>query len=541
MHASIILTELMPVPDGKEPEWLEIYNTSQETYRQDYLIICDIATCRTLHNFVLEGNSFCIIAKDTLLFKESRIVDANVRLYQFNIPTLNNTFDSVKVYNIDTVLLDDIFYDMKFGKKGISLERIFYNEKARTPDNLKPSIDISGATPGKVNSLFPREYDIAVTAVEQTSDNFSITLLLENLGHKIIRDYSVILYFDKNYDGNYDISEMFFEKHFYNNDKMTIVEISNRIPLNIKAFSGYYEIQAEVKAVEDNNSKNNTMTFKGYLSGISPKITINEIMFETSQDIAEYIEFYNHELEYVDIHGYRLYDRATVNSPDFVLNNIIVAPLSYFVVAYDSTIFNNFGYLDSTFCVNIPSKKLNLNNSDDLIVLSTPDNTIIDSLTYNIKWHLRDDIITRNRSLEKIHVEMLSSSKDSWTTCLNPPGGTPGIQNSTYVELINDGMLSASPNPFSPYSIAGENHCLISYNLTFDKAKITAKVYDLSASCVRTVISEHWTSNEGFFAWDGRDDSGYILPLGPYILHFEAIESPSGKSFSDKLMIVIGE
>ncbi len=541
LYADIIVNELMPVPDGKEPEWLEIYNTSSETYKQEYLIICDIATCRTLHNFILEGSSFCIIAKDTTLFKEHRNIAPNIRLYQFNIPTLNNTFDSVKIYNKDTVLLDDLFYDMKFGKKGISLERIFYNEKARTPDNLKPSIELTGATPGKVNSLFPREDDIAITTVEQNNDDFSISLILENLGHRIIPDCLVILKFDKNFDDNFDNSEIFFETHISTNDKLTILEIPNKIAPHFSAYSGYYEIQIELIAEEDNNTTNNTMTFKAYLSGIIPKITINEIMFETSQDVAEYIEFYNHESAFINLHGFKLYDRATINSPDYVLSNLRVKPTEYFVIAYDSLIFNNFEYLDSSHNINIPLKKLNLNNSDDLLIFATPDNVIIDSLTYYKTWHLRDDIVTRNRSLEKIHIEMISSSKDSWTTCLNPLGGTPGMQNSTYVELKSETMLDASPNPFSPYSTSGNNHCLISYNLTFDKAKITAKVYDLSASCVRTIISEHWTSNEGFFAWDGRDDAGFILPLGPYILHFEAISSPSGTSFKDKLMIVIGE
>lgn len=539
-HADLIVNELMPVPNGTEPEWVEIYNISEEAYYQDYLILCDIATCRSLHGFFLEAKSYCIITKDTVLFKEYRPIDPNVRLYQFNIPTLNNTFDSLKVFNKDTVLLDAVFYDMKHGIKGVSLERVYQNLPAITPGNLKPCIDNSGATPGERNSVFPVEYDLAVSRAAQNSDDFTISILIENLGIKPITSCRALIYIDTDFDENFEISELIFDSEVQINDEVAIIEIDNKLSKD-DVYSAFYNLKVEVLTPKDDNTQNNFAYVHAFMKARNPKITFNEIMFETSAGTAEYLEFYNHESQSVRIEGFKLFDRAVLWSQDYSFRDIILPPNDYFVVAYDSTIFENFGYLSNLRNVYIPVKKLTLNNSDDLLVMALPDNTVIDSLTYFSKWHINDDILTKDRSLEKINIEMLSFDKLSWTTCLEPSGGTPGLQNSTYIEIVRDGILTVSPNPFSPNLLHEGNHCLISYNLTFESAKISAKIYDLSANPVRTILMEHWTSNEGFFAWDGRDDSGIKLPVGPYILYFEAIESPPGDAYFEKVMVVIAE
>jgi hypothetical protein len=539
-HSQIIVNELMPVPTGTEPEWLELFNTSANDYSQDYLIICDIASCRTLKDFFLEGNSYCIITKDTSLFKTHRAINDNVRLYQFNVPTLNNTFDSLKIFNKDTALLDGVFYDMKHGIKGVSLERVYSNLPATTPSNLKPSADISGATPGKRNSVFPVDYDISITSAAQNTDDYTISVLIESIGAKSINSCRLVLYADLNLDSKFGENEVFFDSQIDLFDNIAIVEIDNALNTD-DVFSSIYNLQIEVISANDDNPANNISRFAAFMKGKIPKITFNEIMFETSAEFSEYIELYNHESKAINLNGFGLYDRAELWSSKHIFKDLIIPPKEYFVIAYDSSIFRNFDYLNKMNNVVIPTGKLNLNNSDDLLVLAMPDNSILDSLTYLKKWHIKDDIDTRNRSLEKINIEMPSAEKMSWTTCLQPSGGTPGMQNSTYVELIREGMLNAAPNPFSTNITNEGNHCLISYSLQYERAKITAKIYDIAANPVRTIISEHWTSNEGFFAWDGRDDAGFKLPVGPYILYFEAIESPSGEAYLDKLMIVIAE
>ncbi|PKL86158.1 MAG: hypothetical protein CVV22_04515 [Ignavibacteriae bacterium HGW-Ignavibacteriae-1] len=539
-HSQIIVNELMPVPNGSEPEWIEIFNTSDNDYSQDYLIICDMASCRALQNFYLERNSYCIITKDTTAFKSHRTISDNVRLYQFNIPTLNNTFDSLKVFNKDTVLLDGLFYDMKHGIKGVSFERVHPDLPATTPSNLKPSADISGATPGKRNSVFPVDYDISITSAAQNTDDYTISVLIESIGIKSINSVRLVLYADMNFDNIFDESEAIYDSQIDLNDNIAIVELDNSLNTQ-EIFSSIFNLQIEVIATNDDNPENNFSRFPAFMKGKTPKITINEIMFDTEAGYAEYLELYNHESKSVNLSGFGLYDRAELWSARYIINNLIIPPKEYYVIAYDSTIFENFAYLENMNNTFIPNNKLNLNNNDDLLVLAMPDKSILDSLTYFSTWHLKDDIDTKNRSLEKINIEMPSSEKMSWTTCLQPSGGTPGMQNSTYVELVRDGMLNVSPNPFSPNVTKEGSHCLISYSLIYEKAKITAKIYDLAANPVRTILSEHWTSNEGFFAWDGRDDSGLKLPVGPYILYFEAIESPSGEAYLDKVMIVIAE
>jgi len=73
------------------------------------------------------------------------------------------------------------------------------------------------------------------------------------------------------------------------------------------------------------------------------------------------------------------------------------------------------------------------------------------------------------------------------------------------------------PNPFNP----GKEQTKITYSLT-DTADIKISIYSLSMQRVKNItrLSDIATYHE--VPWDGRDNSGYILPNGVYIMVIDA-------------------
>ncbi|HRP02867.1 MAG TPA: lamin tail domain-containing protein [Candidatus Kapabacteria bacterium] len=148
---SIIINELMPAPNSPEPEWIELYNRGDDNILYDTLNISDPSKTIAISNFYLASKSYCIITSDTIKLKLARIVDSSAKLIQHNLPILNNTNDYLTL-SWNSIILDSVYYDMKWGEKGKSFERIDPNLPIINNTNIMVSRDATGATPGKLNS-----------------------------------------------------------------------------------------------------------------------------------------------------------------------------------------------------------------------------------------------------------------------------------------------------------------------------------------------------------------------------------------------------
>jgi hypothetical protein len=157
--SQLIINEFMAAPNSGEPEWIELFNNSPEAKFFDSLHISDNVKSTRIPNFTAKSKAYIIISSDTTDFKKFRTIPDSTILLQASLPTLNNTTDIIVLTGKDNAIIDSVYYDMDWGKKGISLERIESDKPAANSDNLKASIDLSGATPGKINSLSSIEPD----------------------------------------------------------------------------------------------------------------------------------------------------------------------------------------------------------------------------------------------------------------------------------------------------------------------------------------------------------------------------------------------
>lgn len=163
LNSKLIINEFQAVPNGEEPEWIELYNKKdslESLYFNDTVLLSDSRSTKSLGNVLLMQDEYLIVSRDTSLMKEMYQIPISTRFIELNIPSLNNTTDKIIIRHQDSTIIDSVYYDLKWGEKGKSFERVDPDSNATSSLNLLPSKDLAKATPGKRNSVFLRRKDI---------------------------------------------------------------------------------------------------------------------------------------------------------------------------------------------------------------------------------------------------------------------------------------------------------------------------------------------------------------------------------------------
>lgn len=426
LFSNLIINEIMPAPTSPEPEWIELFNYGLVNISIDTLFVADPSKTTKIINFNLAANSYTVISSDTTKLKNSRIIPDNTLLYQVSLPTFNNTSDYCKIYT-SVQLLDSLYYDMDWGISGKSFERILPQAPIINGDNLKTSLDSSGATAGRENS----------------------------------------------------------------------------------------------KIVDKSNYKTS--------------FRINEIMFDVSANAAEYIELYNYSNDTANLKFCKF---ADATDKGFVINEDVFVPTNkYFVIFWDSLLFNKFPYLKDSLNYYYSNEKISLNNDGDIIAIRNFKDSLIDSVQYNSKWHNPSLDYSKDISLEKINEKLESYLQSSWNSSTNINGGTPGKKNSYMEEINSSDEISISPNPFS-ISKSGDL-IKIEYIIPYQNAKVNIRIFDTKGYLVSHPLNNQFLGRTGLIELKPIDKYNNNLIPQAYIIQLEATDTQSGSIFEIKKLFVV--
>lgn len=261
--------------------------------------------------------------------------------------------------------------------------------------------------------------------------------------------------------------------------------------------------------VSDENPEDDTQNI--YLSVEVPQIVINEIMYN---DTVEWIEVYNASNNLIKT-GFKVRDRSGSTSKS--TEKISFNPTDYIVITGDSAFVERFPNVPFLYVEGFPT----LNNSYETVYLLTSDGALLDSVYYTSSYG--GDY---GKSIEKINPYLPSSEKTSWKTCKDPEGGTPGRQNSVYVEFSgNKGRVYLSRHIIR-YSL-GEK---IVFTFKLDEGPVKFYLFSIDGKPYGLIHYE--SSPMGEWSWYGYVRSNR-LPEGPYVMYIE------GKNLRQKEIIVI--
>jgi hypothetical protein len=442
-YNSIIINEIMYAPMNKEPEWIELYNNTDETINLRKWKIGDAVSAVNIanYNLFIPPYSWLVIARDSSV---SNYYPFDINFIEVPIPAYNNTGDAVFLKDTLNLIVDSLYYFPVWGGgNNKSLERISPLESSLLMENWGTSKNIYRATPGFKNSLTQKNTDAALTrfctqevyGIVGEEVNFVITV--NNKGLLPLYDVTVLLSYDRNCDSVVNDSEIireFFITHLAENDSVIFTHSYSGYTAGINCFTAHINN-------DDEDIFNNTsyFTLKGVETNVLRNdIIVNEIMYAPI-DEPEWLELYNCSNKEIDIKGFLIADRG--DTVYLMKESYILPPDEYLVVCNDSSLLQKRNIPSQFLKSSVPS----LNNTGDRIMIIDSLHRIIDSLEYSPLWGGKNGC-----SIERISFFSTSEDSCNWSTSLNKNKGTPGYINSVAVKQYDVSVEEIITNPHYP-------------------------------------------------------------------------------------------
>ncbi len=423
-YNDIVINEIMYAPSSGEPEWVELFNRSDATINLNRWRIGDNSTSVILPEVFLQPDSFLVISRDSSILNFYHVKS---KIITVNLPALNNGGDAVVLKDSSFFIVDSLSYLPEWGGNsgGKSLERISTELLSTSADNWETSTSLNKATPGTINSITPKNYDLLISNLKSPNDfvvageSTTINSIVKNNGLQQSDNFTVQFFYDSDKDSIPESEEMIDQKNISSLAPGDSVEIEFTTGV-INSGKNIFIVVINFPADEDQSNNIGIKIITGAeINEVRNDLIINEIMYAPSAGEPEWIELFNKSSKQIFLNGYKIADNSDTTT--LKSGNIFLNTGEYLVIAADSSIADSFNITSKILISSFPA----LNNSADKIILIDSLNRTIDSLEYKSTWGG-----TNGKSLERI--DPLESSIDStnWSTTKNLSGGTPGFINS---------------------------------------------------------------------------------------------------------------
>jgi hypothetical protein len=421
---SLVINEIMYNPKSPEPKWIELYNTTDDSINVNSFNLANYAgtnTQITKSDYFILPKGYIVIASDTnfnLLHPELGRLTLIAK-----IASLNKAGDSPALHDACGNLIDSVSYSPSWGENvdGKSLERIMSEKDSNDPLNWLTSVDSSGSTPARINSVSPRNYDLAIGNIEyfpkslQAGSEAIVSAYIINRGLKPSEPASVIFFNDRNSNGFCDAGEAI--------DSMQVEPLSpgdstivNFVVRNLPYGQITLGILANYPA--DELVENNRRITLLQVGAPRSSVVLNEIMYAPKSPEQEWIELYNTTNLAIDLSSFTICTRSgsTKLNPGSV-----ISPNDYAVICKDSSASWKHYPIKNLIRQSVPS----LSNGGDWISLHDKFENPLDSMAYDPSYGG-----TNGKSLERIDYLNWGDSTN-WHESVDSTGATPGRINST--------------------------------------------------------------------------------------------------------------
>ncbi|MFI5237947.1 MAG: lamin tail domain-containing protein, partial [Ignavibacteriales bacterium] len=386
---SIVINEIMYAPVGGEPEWIELFNRTNTSINLNGWVVSDVFTTPTYttieEDLFIEPNSYLVLSRSSAIYNFHRYIPSEV--YVLSLPSLNNDLDGVVISDMRGLAIDSVLYlNLWGGSNGNSLERISLNAGSNLQTNWGTSFDIEQSTPGRINNITPKQFDLSVAGLNfsprfpVSGEDVFVSVFIKNNGSSAANDFNVEFYIDT--DTNNVVDLLLSLEEGINLSAGDSTNINSTLPiqnLNSKTLTA-----VRIVYTEDEDTLNNY--FEKYVEPGFPSniVLINEVMYGPNPNEPEWIEAVNVSEFEINIKDWSISDVLTTPAKNFITNfDIILQPGEYFVVAKDTSF--NSAHPEVTSKVFFSSFGILGNTADGVIIYDFRDG-IIDSLFYRSSW-----------------------------------------------------------------------------------------------------------------------------------------------------------
>jgi len=539
----VIIDEIFPDPNPPVGlplfQFLELKNVSAFPINLKDWKLVDGNSTATLPSYNLLPNSFVIVCASNSANSYSQY---GPTIAVPNFPSMNISAATIVLKSPENKTIHAVQYDLNSYKSelkksgGWSLEMIDTKNPCAGLDNWKASIDASGGTPGRKNSVDGMIKDETAPKLLRAfvSDKNNISLVfdksLDSAKSASVNSYS----FDKNVAAtNISVSSPFF--------KEVNITLENQLEHGII----YHVIAKNISDCAGNFiAIKNSAKFGLPQNADSMDLVINEILFNPLAGGADYVELYNRSKKIIDVRKIFIANR---NSSNVISNiqpvsiaSILLFPEEFILLTTDvHAVKSQYLTTNADAFLQMDHFPSYPNTNGNVIVLNEQGN-VLDEVKYSEKWHFPLLKNVQGVSLERVDYDAASVQSNFHSAATSVGYGTPGYKNSQFhvTEDLRAG-IAVIPEIFSPDNDGIDDFVTINYSFPSVGYVANITVFDASGRPVRYLQKNSLSGIKGSYRWDGLDDKNRKLPQGIYIIYTE-IFNTEGKKKAFRNTVVLG-
>lgn len=538
IKGDVIISEFFPDPSPviglPEVEYVEIFNHSSKVFHLLDWTISDGSSNGTIGDYWLLPGSYLVLTANANIGMFTNVAGVT------SFPSLNNAGDQLILSNqLGTQLdqfnyTDDWYQDNSKKDGGYSLERILLDDPCSNFDNWKASNDLSGGTPGTINSVFsaaPDQIKPSFSSLIALNPNFLEVTFTEGMDSSSLSNVFILT------TPNLSIQQTYVQgvNDNPNGPPQLIIQFNENFTASTP-----YEIQ--IGPVSDCWQNDTTLYGQFILpeQAVAGDIVVNEILANPINGGQDFIELYNRSSKVIDLKDWQFanFDNDTIANMKTIPFHFILEPMSYVAISEDT----NFLLLN--YPSTIPGRLIQMDmpsyNIDSGTVYLLKDGEQIDRVSYSSDWHFSLLDNTDGVSLERLLPDALSNQATNWHSAAETIGfATPGRINSQFQFGETTESISLQNDVFSPDLDGFEDVLMVNYS--FSKAGLLgkARVFDDIGREVKTIFSNELLATSGFFSWDGIMNEQGKAPIGVYILLVEIFSTDGSIILTKKIAFTI--
>ena len=519
-NAQLIVNEVLSNAPGGDSdlEWFEIFNDIGGTFNLTFYEISLMSgAVDTTFTFgitdTIPPNSYKVFCRNAIRFEEHFGDSSGLwgddpqtegyEILQLPIGLHNSGGTITLFFIIGSSVVSALTWDSQ-GQSGVSWER-----PETDVDTIVQSVDPSGSTPGRINSTTKLSIDLALEEIEVVKQNDSalVGFTISNVGINTVDNSEVQLF--RGSPTQPDSSWRLIASEVIG----TLQPGFTTIVVGRYQFPGLY--QELVAVLSDDDRPTNNRRFLTAPGVNFPPLQLSEFYPNPPPGASEWIELKNIGFAPFDLQGWTISD--SVRTAVLTSQQVVVPAGDYIVFVDDSAAFAA-AYPNVTAIVLEAEQWAILNNNGDMVVLADQYNIEADRFVYSESF---DNSHTWSRAES-------GERQGDWGRS-EFPLGSPGEANRVRfgADFGSSLEIAIEPRIVSPDGNGVDDAAVIRV-VAPEASGYTLKIYDSNGREVIT-LEDNSIDLRQEYVWDGRNGSGERLPIGIYIVHFEAEGVESAK------------
>ena len=529
----VVINEMMvdptPVTGLPDAEWIEIWNYGNIPVNLKGWKLFVGSVSRTFPEAVINPGQYMIICS---VQTSAPLQTFGTTLPLSTLPALRNNGNRISLADANGTMVDIIDYsDTWYGnpqKKngGWSLERMDPERNCGQSSNWMASVHPMGGTPGMVNSVYGPNTDtqkptiLSAVALSLTSVEIIFSEPMDT--------------FNLHRNENFILSDGMAspERSEWKDESSVCLFWKQPIEIN-KTYELRFENLSDAcgNLLSDKKAEIQWLTLK------PGDLLINEILFNPRPTGADFVEIFNASAKKIETGKIVLatWDaNLQIKSPVSLKSaSTILYPGDYLAVTTDTMGVLSFYQVPDSAHLKEISSLPPFNNDEGCVLLLNDSMKILDEFCYSEDMHHPMLFDVEGVSLERINPSVAAGTKENWQSASSMAGyATPGYRNSQYrIEKVGKTKVVFTQRAISPDNDGYNDQLLVYYETKGSGWIANGQLFDTRGIPICQVLNNQILSAQGMIPWDGKSETGRLLPPGAYIFILELFDLYGDREF----------